>query len=155
VVLPAASARVELFSLLGREDRVDFLIRPLVNRRDLRLLIFRQIKSAERVATATHSTRASWATRATTGTTDAALPAAARPPALHSALWRTLTVSTALHARALIIHSPRGTTAKLGLAAALIARALRVLLALRLRYRDGADHGDDTCTNCHKCAFHT
>jgi hypothetical protein len=116
---------VELLSLLGREDRLDILLRLLMDRFDLRLLFCSQVKAAQRVAPAAsaRTTPASWtAWTAHAGRTLAALPAAA-----HAALLGTLIIHAARRAWAAL-----GTTTELRTAAALLACSPRVLRALCL-----------------------
>ena len=125
---------MQLLSLVWREDRLDLLLRLLMDRSDLRLLFFRQIKAAERVAS-TASARTTTAP-GTAGTTGETRTPAALSPATDFARPRG----------ALGIQARLGTTVEQGGTGALIAGCLRILRALRLRRRDCAKDDEDGCT---------
>jgi hypothetical protein len=108
-----------------------------MDRGDLRLLVFGQIKSAQRIASAAHSAGPG-------GATEAALASGAGTAATHGTLGRALVIRAAFRA-----------TDELEAAATPVAGGLGILRTLRLRCRDRAHDGDDGCANCGKCAFHS
>jgi hypothetical protein len=109
-----------------------------MDRGDLGLLLFSQIKPAKRAATS--PARAPGTTRPTR-TAEASLTSAARSAPAHRALlWGS---------------APLGSAIEFRTAASLLTSGLRVLSALRLRRGHCADHGNDGDANDGKYAFHS